>query len=170
MRLCYQISGIPDANLRKAYDGACKLDAELREVAERVAERTRELCLEEGTRLEAWGELTLEELVDRVSKASSKDEKGRALEELCVRLFENVDGFAVTDRLRTATEEIDLTVVNGSRIRGSVVSPRCFSSSARTGHPSAGRTTSSSSAARSRTGGDAAPRASWSRGTGSRAR
>lgn len=54
----------------------------------------------------------LDALVEKVETASENDDKGRSLEELVSRLFENVPGFSVTGRLRTATEEIDISVLN----------------------------------------------------------
>lgn len=41
--------------------------------------------------------------------------KGRALEELTAALFESIDGFIVTDRVRTETEEIDIVIRNESK-------------------------------------------------------
>jgi tetratricopeptide (TPR) repeat protein len=56
----------------------------------------------------------LDALLNAVETAESADEKGRALEQLMARLFGTVAGFQVTERVRTATEEIDITVLNGS--------------------------------------------------------
>ena len=47
-----------------------------------------------------------------VETAPNSDEKGRSLEELSSRLFESVDGFSVTGRVRTSTEEIDVSLLN----------------------------------------------------------
>ena len=49
--------------------------------------------------------------------ASSAEEKGHALEELVARLFSTVEGFDVLRRVRTATEELDLLILNGSEAR-----------------------------------------------------
>jgi hypothetical protein len=65
-------------------------------------------------RVSGWGAEPLDALVDAVETAKSTDDKGRALEELCARLFGDIPGFTVTDRLRTETEEIDLTILNDS--------------------------------------------------------
>jgi Bacterial regulatory helix-turn-helix protein, lysR family/Restriction endonuclease len=46
------------------------------------------------------------------SAAKTADEKGRSLEELCSRLFASVHGLTVTGRIRTETEEIDITILN----------------------------------------------------------
>jgi type I restriction enzyme M protein len=57
---------------------------------------------------------TLKELVTRIESARSPDEKGRALEALVATLFAGIPGFEVQRRTRTVTEEIDITVLNGS--------------------------------------------------------
>ena len=56
----------------------------------------------------------LDVLVDKVAKATQTDEKGRALEELSGCLFETIPGFTVTGRVRTETEEIDISILNDS--------------------------------------------------------
>jgi len=56
----------------------------------------------------------LDALLNAVETAESADEKGRALEELMARLFSTIAGFQVTGRVRTATEEIDIAIFNGS--------------------------------------------------------
>ena len=56
------------------------------------------------------------DLVARVDTAESAAEKGSSLEALMAALFEQVPGFVVYDRnTRTATEEIDLVVLNDSQ-------------------------------------------------------
>jgi hypothetical protein len=67
-----------------------------------------------AARISVWGSDDLEILVNRVETASTPDYKGRSLEELCSRLFETIEGFTVTERIRTATEEIDLLILNNS--------------------------------------------------------
>lgn len=67
-----------------------------------------------ATRISVWGSDDLELLVSRVETASTSDDKGRRLEELCSRLFETIEGFTVTERIRTATEEIDILILNNS--------------------------------------------------------
>jgi hypothetical protein len=60
------------------------------------------------------GAESLDALLQTVDKATTTDDKGRTLEELCSRLFESVPGFSVNGRVRTATEEIDLSILNDS--------------------------------------------------------
>lgn len=62
-----------------------------------------------------WGKHTLIALIDLVESAKTSNEKGRNLEELIYRLFDNHPGFSITDsRVQTETEEIDLIVLNNS--------------------------------------------------------
>ena len=83
-----------------------------------------------AARLSGWGAETLDALVDAVETASSADDKGRTLEELCSRLFVSVPGFVVTGRVRTETEEIDISVLNDSadprlRREGTLILAEC---------------------------------------------
>jgi hypothetical protein len=59
----------------------------------------------------------LKRLLEAKNNANTPDEKGRTLEELVAGLFSSIAGFAVDNsdkRVKTETEEIDLTVSNGS--------------------------------------------------------
>lgn len=96
----------------KAFDVAKKISAEVEEAAERAADDVGKRIAEVAARLSGWGSEALDKLVERVETATSTDDKGRSLEELASRLFEQVPGFAVTGRIRTATEEIDISIVN----------------------------------------------------------
>lgn len=63
--------------------------------------------------IELFGSLKINELVKKVrDKNLSKNEKGIVLEALLVKLFESIKGIKVTERVRTATEEIDLALSN----------------------------------------------------------
>ena len=57
---------------------------------------------------------TIDSLVKSVEMAKDKHGKGQALEELLATLFETIPGFSVSEHVRTATEEIDISIVNGS--------------------------------------------------------
>src|SRR5262249_10285240 len=61
-----------------------------------------------------FGVLPPERLLYIVENAESPNIKGQALEELAAQLFATVDGFFVNERVRTATEEIDITITNNS--------------------------------------------------------
>ena len=100
--------------LDAAFANVCKIDAQLKEAAEQATDQVSAKIAEIAARLSDWGSASLDGLLDAVSIASNSDEKGRALEELCARLFAAVPGFLVQQRIRTHTEEIDISVINGS--------------------------------------------------------
>jgi hypothetical protein len=103
-----------DHNLKQAFDTVLRVTSEVEETAQEAADEVGRRVSEVAARLSGWGSESLDTLVDKVGVASSTDEKGRSLEELCSRLFETVPGFTVTQRILTATEEIDIAVRNGS--------------------------------------------------------
>ncbi len=111
--LRFRISTV-EKNLGEAYDAIRKIAAEVEEAAEQAANEVGQRIAEVGARLSGWGSETLDALVDAVENATSADHKGRTLEELCSRLFATVPGFFVTGRVRTETEEIDISVLNDS--------------------------------------------------------
>ena len=89
--------------------GALKLALEARETA---------IALISGQKKKhtsSWGDFSLKELIQAVENAQSSNEKGLALEELIVRLFDETPDFKVNDiRVRTETEEIDIVLLNKS--------------------------------------------------------
>jgi hypothetical protein len=103
-----------ETNLRRAYDAVRKVCAELEEASERASDEIGKQISVIAARVSGWGETSLDGLVDTVDKGKNTDEKGRSLEELSSRLFETIKGFTVTGRVRTATEEIDLSILNDS--------------------------------------------------------
>jgi hypothetical protein len=113
IRLHFTIS-TTEENLARGFEAAKKITNELEEAANRAADEIGKRVAEVAARLSGWGSENFDQLVDSVEKAKSTDDKGRSLEELCSRLFETVPGFAITGRLRTATEEIDVSILNDS--------------------------------------------------------
>ena len=119
-----------DKNLARAYASVRKIAAEVEEAAEQAADEVGQRIAEVAARLSGWGSESLDSLVDAVETARSADDKGRTLEELCSRLFSSVPGFSVTGRVRTETEEIDITVLNDSpeprlRREGAIILAEC---------------------------------------------
>ena len=119
-----------EKNLGKAYDAIRKVADEVEEAAEQAADEVGQRIAEVAARLSGWGAETLDALVDAVEAARSADDKGRTLEELCSRLFASVPGFFVTGRVRTETEEIDISVLNDSveprlRREGALILAEC---------------------------------------------
>jgi hypothetical protein len=103
-----------EKNLGKAFHHVKSVCEELEEAAEDAADQVGRLVAELAGRVSGWGSRDLDALVVAVERATSADERGRSLEELVGRLFEAVPGFTVTGRIRTATEEIDIAILNGS--------------------------------------------------------
>ena len=106
------------------------MEAEVLEAADKAADEVGQRIAEIAARLSGWGLASLDHLVDAVERATSADAKGRTLEELCSRLFSSVLGFTVTSRIRTETEEIDISVLNDSaeprlRREGAVILAEC---------------------------------------------
>ncbi|MDB4889231.1 MAG: hypothetical protein JWL61_1086 [Gemmatimonadetes bacterium] len=101
-------------NLGEGFKRILAITAELEEAADAAVEQIGKQVALIASRLSGWGSTSLDTLADTVASATSTDERGRSLEELVSRLFEGVPGFSVTGRIRTATEEIDLSVLNGS--------------------------------------------------------
>lgn len=119
-----------ESNLARAYDTIRKVEAEILEAADQAADEVGQRIAEVAARLSGWGSASLDHLTDAVEGAVSADDKGRTLEELCSRLFSSVDGFTVTGRVRTQTEEIDISVLNDSveprlRREGAIILVEC---------------------------------------------
>lgn len=103
-----------ESSVAKAFEKVKIVSDELKEAADRATDDVGKRIAEVAARLSGWGTEPLDNLVDKVEMATSTDDKGRTLEELTSRLFEQIPGFAVTGRIRTATEEIDISVINDS--------------------------------------------------------
>ncbi len=119
-----------ETNLKKGFEQVREICNQLEESAESATDEVGKIVAEVAARVSGWGSQTLEQLVDAVEVASSTDAKGRSLEELMSRLFESVNGFSVTDRVRTSTEEIDLSILNDSneprfRREGAILLAEC---------------------------------------------
>lgn len=113
IHLSYECSGLPD-NLCEAYKTVLNRQKHLEEVAEIVSQQVGIHAAEAAQRISGWGSHSLDDLVNIVETAKSSDDKGRSLEELIARLLASISGFTVTGRVRTETEEIDISVLNGS--------------------------------------------------------
>lgn len=103
-----------ETNLRRAYDAVRKICDELEEASERASDEIGKQIAVIAARISGWGTESLDGLINAVDQGSNTDERGRSLEELSSRLFESIEGFTVTSRIRTATEEIDLSILNDS--------------------------------------------------------
>lgn len=129
---------LKQTDVAKAYDEGLKINQQLFEAAKIITSAVDELLAKEGQKLSGWGSLPLQELVDQVEVQTTHDAKGRILEELACRLFETVPGFQVTGRVRTATEEIDIRMVNNSddaiwKKEGAIILAECKNWSSKVG-------------------------------------
>lgn len=127
-----------ETNVSKAYDEGLKINQQLFEAAQTITSAVDELLAKEGQKLSGWGALPLQELIDQVEVQTTTDAKGRVLEELACRLFQTVPGFQVNGRVRTATEEIDITMLNSSddaiwKKEGPIVLAECKNWSSKVG-------------------------------------
>lgn len=103
-----------EANLGEAYEYIQEVCNRIRETADHTTEEIEKQISEKASRLSGWGERDFDTLVDAVENTDNPQEKGKKLEELCSRLFQNISGLSVNSRVRTETEEIDLWIVNDS--------------------------------------------------------
>lgn len=113
IHLSYEYSNFPN-ELIDAYDEVIKRQSWLEEPAESVARNAGILASITAQKVSGWGSSSPEELVDIVETAKTNDDKGRSLEELITRLFSTIPGFTVSGRVRTETEEIDISILNNS--------------------------------------------------------
>ncbi|MGC2696973.1 MAG: restriction endonuclease [Candidatus Angelobacter sp.] len=110
----YTITTSGTGTLYDAYREALQAVDEIEQTARRAEDEAGKLIAEVAARLSGQASQALDKLVHHLETAASPDDRGRTLEELCSRLLETVSGFHVTGRLRTATEEIDISIVNNS--------------------------------------------------------
>ncbi len=103
------------SNLGDAFQHVKAICAQLDETANHAASEIEKQIAEIAARVSGWGSASLDALVDAVETAKTTDDKGRSLEELFSRLLETIPGFTVTGRIKTATEEIDVSVLNDSQ-------------------------------------------------------
>lgn len=119
-----------ETNLGMGYKSIRRIADEVEEAAQQALDEVGRHIAEVAARLSGWGSQSLDDLLDAVEASKSADDKGRTLEELVSRLFASVPGFSVTGRIRTATEEIDVSVLNDSqeprlRREGALVLAEC---------------------------------------------
>lgn len=106
--------GTDKRNCLEAFEDVQRICRELEETADAASDEASKRISEIASRLSGWGRQPLDKLVDAVENSESSDAKGRSLEELISRLLESIQGFSVIGRIRTSTEEIDITVLNNS--------------------------------------------------------
>jgi hypothetical protein len=101
-------------SLGDAYVKARGICDQLEEAADVALLDIEKRIAEVAARLSGWGSESFDNLVVAVETAKTTDAKGRSLEELISRLLATIPGFSITGRIKTATEEIDISVLNNS--------------------------------------------------------
>ncbi len=120
IQLSFEVS-VDEKNLGRAYDVVRNVCLELEETSEQIPAAIGKQIAAIAASVSGWGSKDLDVLLQTVEKATTTDDKGCSLEELYNRLFESVNGLTVTNRVRTAPEEIDISILNDSenpRLRG----------------------------------------------------
>lgn len=113
IQMYYEIDS-QETNLGKAFKFVEQVSQELHETAEQTSHNIGLHVADVARRISGWGSHPLDDLANAAEQATSTDAKGRSLEELVSRLIETVDGFSVSGRIRTETEEIDIEILNDS--------------------------------------------------------
>jgi len=102
-------------NLGDAYAIAQKVTEQLEAPAHAASEKAGQAAADIAGKVSGFSTGELGKLFHVVDAAATTDEKGRSLEELVCRLFQTIPGFSISDRIRTATEEIDISILNASQ-------------------------------------------------------
>ncbi len=106
---------VEDQLALSAWEHAQEVWLELTKPAEVACRRVDKVLTEVAATIpRVLQSVPLEELVKRVEEERDANEKGRLLEELMLRLFQQVHGWGCRSRRITATEEIDIVVMNES--------------------------------------------------------
>jgi hypothetical protein len=130
-----------DLNLSDIFDKAVRIQHDLELPADLVVDDVTKALARSADRILRGHYAKISELVARVDAAESPADKGSSLESLMEALFAQVPGFVVFDRdLRTATEEVDLVIVNDSpdpvfSRDGMIILVECKNWTARPGRP-----------------------------------
>jgi hypothetical protein len=97
------------------FEKAVRIQHDLELPADHVLDDVTKALARSADRILRGHYARISELVARVDAVESPADKGAALESLMEALFAHVPGFVVYDRdLRTATEELDLVILNDS--------------------------------------------------------
>jgi hypothetical protein len=114
VHLVYNVANLPTSSLGDAYRAAKKIEGELSEAADRATDKVGQLIAAAAQEIGGWGDLPLEQLVEKAETEKNSQQKGILLEELAARIFESIPGLTTANRIRTATEEIDIAILNAS--------------------------------------------------------
>jgi hypothetical protein len=98
----------------EALEKALALTIDLEALSTTVANDIGAQVADIASRLSGLETDPIQNLIKKVDEAVTTDEKGRSLEELISRFFTGISGFTLSNRVRTQTEEIDISIINGS--------------------------------------------------------
>ena len=103
-----------ERNLERAYRHVRAVCDEVEETAEQASDEIGKRIAEIGVGCQVGGPRASTHLSKQFKRPPITMRRGRSLEELVSRLFETVSGFSITGRIRTSTEEIDVSILNDS--------------------------------------------------------
>lgn len=81
VRLVFELTKLPTSSIGATFDLARKRTVELQEPAEAAAKEAGRMIADAAQRLDGWGSLPLDALMDQVDTATNANTKGRLLEE-----------------------------------------------------------------------------------------
>ena len=113
-KLEYVINTNISSNLLEAYDYGSKLNSWISSETDKLHVAVGKLYIDAIIKIDDNYLLDIPRLISLVESSTNANEKGKALETLIHKLFEEIEGFSVRDRIRTTTEEIDLLILNHS--------------------------------------------------------
>jgi len=113
--LYYSIVPIQPTTLHDVYQYGLSITNWVSKIVNEAQEQTSKLVSNIAEEYSTYKLVEIPELIDKVQTEENSNIKGRLLEELICKVFLNIDGFEIIDRLKTQTEEIDLVILNKSK-------------------------------------------------------
>lgn len=108
---------IPDqcSVLKEAFDYSKNVLNWIDNIVQSAQEETSNLITKITSQYNEVSLLEFPELIKKVKETKDVNEKGKYLEELIAKLFGQIKGFEIIERVRTKTEEIDIVIINKSQ-------------------------------------------------------
>lgn len=114
-RLYYKIVPTQPITLHDVYQYGLSISNWVDKIVNEAQEQISKLVSKIAKEYSSYKLVEIPELIDKVQTEKDSNIKGRLLEELICKIFSNIDGFEIIDRLKTQTEEIDLVILNKSK-------------------------------------------------------
>lgn len=114
-QLSYTIFPKDVATLYDVYEYGIRITNWIDNIVNHAQDDVASLVLKISQEYSKYKLLEIPELIKSVSTEKDSNEKGRLLEELICKLFLKIDGFKISERVKTETEEIDIVVLNKSK-------------------------------------------------------